>query len=105
MRLQEAVMHFTRPATWTLALLLVAGCSNSKPATLVQGDKEQIQVTILAKTGDNLAAQFEQALPSGTPVSILDETQSKSTVKILIEAGEFKGKEAIAPRKAIRLAE
>jgi hypothetical protein len=97
-------MLFTRPATWTLALLLVAGCSSSKPATLVQGDKEQIQVEILTTTGDNIPTKFEHALPSGTPVSILDETPSKSTVKILIEAGEFKGREAIAPRNAIRLA-
>jgi hypothetical protein len=98
-------MLLTRPATWTLALLLVVeGCSTSKPATLVQKDKEKIQVTILAKTGDGLPVSFEQALPSGTPVSILDENPSRPTVKILIEAGEFKGKEAMAPRDAIRLA-
>jgi hypothetical protein len=55
--------------------------------------------------GNNIPTQFEHALPSGTPVSILDEIPFKSTVEILIEAGEFKGRDAIAPRNAIRLAE
>jgi hypothetical protein len=64
----------------------------------------QIQVTILSKTGDEIPTKFEHALPSGSPVRILDDTPSKSTVKILIDAGEFKGREAIAARNTIRLA-
>ena len=38
-------------------------------------------------------------------VTILNENPSESTVKIRIEQGEFKGKEALANRNAIRIAE
>jgi hypothetical protein len=103
--LLEVLMVFTRIAASALALLLIAGCTGAKPATLCQGNKSQIRVTMAGKTGDNLAAPFMQALPSGTRVTILDDRSSESTVKIRIEQGEFKGQEANVARNAIRIAE
>jgi hypothetical protein len=98
-------MLFTRTAAGVLALLLIAGCTAAKPATLCQGDEAQIRVTITGKTGDKLTAPFVQALPAGTCVTILNESQSESTVKIRIDQGEFKGQEANVARKAVRLKE
>ena len=98
-------MLLTRIAASALALLLIAGCTAAKPATLCQGNKSQIRVTMAGKTGDNRAAPFMQALPSGTRVTILDDRSSESTVKIRIEQGEFRGQEANVARNAIRIAE
>jgi hypothetical protein len=94
-----------RTAALTLALLLTAGCTSSKPATLFQGDEPQIKVTILARTGDGVPTPFVQNLPAGTPVTILDGSSSDSTAKIRIEQGEFKGQEATVARNALRLTE
>jgi hypothetical protein len=103
--LYDVVMRFTRSAAWTLALLLMSGCNSTKTATLGQGDKPQIPVTIVTKTGGVFTPPFVHALPSGTPVTILDGNSSDSTVKIRIEQGEFKGHEATVDRNAIHLTE
>jgi hypothetical protein len=83
-------------------LLLIAGCTAATPATLFQGNEAQIRVTITGKSSDNFTARFVHALPSGTRVTILDESLSEATVKIRIEQGEFKGQEATVDRNAIR---
>jgi hypothetical protein len=90
---------------WALTLFLIAGCNSTKPATLVQGDWKQITATIIAKTGDGLSAPFTKKLPSGTPVTILDDNPSEPTVKVRIEQGEFKCQEATVARNAIHMAE
>jgi hypothetical protein len=98
-------MLLAKTASCALAMLLIMGCNSLKPATLCQGDKTQIKVTIAAKTGDNLAAPFVQMVPSGTRVTILDDSSSETTARVRIEQGEFKGQEATVARNAIRIAE
>jgi hypothetical protein len=95
-------MHFARTTAWALALLLTGGCNTSQHATLYREGEKQIKVTILSKTGDGIPVTDERELPSGTRVSILDDTTSQSTVKIFFEEGEYEGKEATVPRDAIR---
>jgi hypothetical protein len=98
-------MGIARTAVWTLALLLIiAGCNSTKPATLVEGNKAQIPVTITGLP-NNFTACYMHALPSGTIVTILDENSPGSTVKFRIEQGEFKGQEAIVAGNAIRRTE
>jgi hypothetical protein len=96
------VLLVMRTKAWTLALLLIAGCNNSKPATLFQGDEKQIKVTIIARTGDGVAAPFVHTLPSGTLVTVLDDSSSDSMARIRIEQGEFKGQEATVARNSLR---
>jgi hypothetical protein len=98
-------MHFARTTASVLAMLLIAGCNSSEPATLFREGETQIKVTVISKTGDNLPAPIECELPSGTHVSILDGTSSEPTVKIFINEGEHKGKEATARRDVIRRTE
>jgi hypothetical protein len=98
-------MILAKTASCALALILTVGCGSPKTATLFEGNKAQITVTIAAKTGDNLDAPFVQSVPSGTLVTILDENLPGSTVKIRIEQGAFKGQEATVARNAIRRAE
>jgi hypothetical protein len=86
-------------------LLLIVGGSGSKTATLFHEDKTQIKVTIATKTGDNLDAPFVQSLPSGTYVTILNDSSSETTARVRIEQGVFKGQEAIVARNAIRRTE
>jgi hypothetical protein len=98
-------MHFARTTASVLAMLLIAGCNASQPATLFREGETQIKVTVLSKTGDNLPVPIECGLPCGTHVSILDGTSSEPTVKIFINEGEHKGKEATARRDVIRRTE
>jgi hypothetical protein len=91
-----------RTAAWTLTLLLMGGCNSTKPATLFHGDEQQIKDTIMARTGDGVAASFVHALPSGTLITVLDDESSDSTAKIRIEQGEFKGQEATVARNSLR---
>ena len=101
---QDVIMRFRRSAAWIMVLLLMAGCNSTKTATLCEGEKTQIQVTITGKP-NNSTARYIHALPSGTGVTILDENSDGPTVKIRIEQGEFKGHEATVGRSAIRLTE
>jgi uncharacterized protein YgiM (DUF1202 family) len=94
-----------RSAALVLVTLLIAGCSSEKHATLFQAGEKQINVTIFAKTGDGLRSSFVQKLPSGTSVTILDDSSSQSFVKVRIETGEFKGQNATVDRNSIRRAE
>jgi hypothetical protein len=94
-----------RTTVWTIALLLTAGCSSSKPATLFQGDVAHIKVTISARTGEGAPAPFVHSLPSGTHVTVLDDSSSALTARIRIEQGEFKGQAATVARNALRLTE
>ena len=98
-------MLIARSAAWALILLLATGCSSEKHATLIQGDGKQITVTIAAKTGDGIEASVAEALPSGTSVTILDDSSSESFVKVRIDTGEFQGNVATVSRNAIRISE
>jgi hypothetical protein len=98
-------MAVAKTASCALALILMVGCGTPKTATLFQEDKAQIKVTIAAKTGDSLDARFVQSVPSGTRVTILDDSSSETTIRVRIEQGEFKGQEATVARNALRLTE
>jgi NADPH:quinone reductase-like Zn-dependent oxidoreductase len=88
-----------------LVTLLLMSCSSEQHATLFQAGEKQITVTIDAKTGHRLNASFKQVLPSGTSVTILDNSSSESFVKVRIDTGQFKGQGATVDRNSIRRAE
>jgi hypothetical protein len=98
-------MFFTKSTAWTLILVLTVGCSSEKHATLFQGDGKQIRVAIAAKTGKGIEASIAQALPSGTTVTILDDSSSESFMQVRIDTGEFQGQVATVSRNALRIAE
>ena len=51
-------MTVAKTASCALAMILIVGCGSPKSATICQGDKRQIKVTIAAKTGANLACRL-----------------------------------------------